>query len=196
MTSLKNLGIAARLGLGFGSVLVLAALMLSLSILTLTGLSATLDRIVRQDWVKAQAAAVIDSSTRANARRTMELFFATDAAERADLTDRISANKRAIDEALQALDRRVHLPEGRALLDKVRAGRAVYVASFARVDPQLQAGQRDAAILTLNQSTLPAIDRLQTQVKALADFQGRVATASGDTALADIDTARWVLVLA
>ena len=196
MKSIKNLGIAARLGLGFGSVLALAALMLGLSILTLTGLSATLDRIVRQDWVKAQAAAVIDSNTRANARRTMELFFATDAAKRAELTDRIAANKRAIDEALRTLDRLVQLPEGRALLDKLKADRAVYVASFTRVDQQLQAGQRDAATLTLTQATLPAIDQLQNRVKALSDFQSRVATASGDAAMAEIATARWEMVLA
>ena len=196
MTPFKDLRIAARLGLGFGSVLALAALTLGLAIVSLTGVSTALDQIVRQDWVKAQAAALIDSTTRADARRTMELFFVTDAAKRAEVTDRIGANKRAIDEALKTLDRLVHLPEGRALLDKVKVDRAAYVASFTRVDQQLQAGQREAATLTLIQSTLPAIDQLQTQVKALADFQSRVATASGDAALAEIDTARWWLVLA
>ena len=196
MTSIKDLSIGTRLRLGFGSLLVLAALTLGLSAVSLTRLSTSLDQIVRQDWVKAQAAAVIDSSTRANARRTMELFFTTDPAKRAEVTAHITGNKRAIDEALLTLDRWVQLPEGRSLLDKVKADRAVYVASFTRVDQLLQAGQRDVATVTLTQETLPAIDRLQNQVKALADFQSRLATASGDTALADTDTARHLLALA
>ncbi|WP_425258707.1 methyl-accepting chemotaxis protein [Rubrivivax sp. RP6-9] len=192
MNWIHRLNIASRVALGFGLLLLMAAVLATLALLALQRSGGAVDRIVHGEWVKASAAAAIDATTRANARRTMELFFA-DGAGATQVREHIAANRRTIDEALATLDRLVVLPEGQALLARVKQARAGYVASFSEVDRQLQAGQRETAQATLLRSTLPALDALQAQVQALSRFQARLATDTGAQVMADIDgTVAWL----
>jgi methyl-accepting chemotaxis protein len=195
MNLIKNLRIGTRLGLGFGTLLFLMALTSGLSSLRFSELGDAVDRIVHQDWVKAQAAATIDTTTRANARRTLELFLVSDAARLADVRARIQANKKTIDEALAQLDELVHLAEGKALLATLKTDRAAFVASFTQVDRLLQAGQRDEASRLMLQETLPAVDKLQGQVRGLAALQMKQANAAGAAVQRDVDQTRWGLLL-
>jgi methyl-accepting chemotaxis protein len=193
---IKHLSIGTRLGLGFGLLLVLMAAALGLSGLRFQDTSHTLHRIVDEDWAKARAVATVDALTRANARRTMELLLVTDATQAQAARGHIRQNKARIDEALSILDRLVRLPEGKAALAGLKTDRAVYVASFTKVDQLLQAGSRDAAVTTLLSETLPAIDRLQANVDALSGLQLKLAEGASHEAQAEIARTQWVLGVA
>mgnify|MGYP003614596146 FL=1 len=65
--------IGTRLGMTFGLLIVM---MLAIVVVGLVRFGSVADlntRIVEEDWVKAEAANTINVTTRANARRTMEL---------------------------------------------------------------------------------------------------------------------------
>ncbi|OGB07670.1 MAG: chemotaxis protein [Burkholderiales bacterium RIFCSPHIGHO2_12_FULL_69_20] len=196
MKLIKDLRIGARLGLGFGILLFLMALTLALSSLRLSSLGDAVHRIVHQDWIKAQAAATIDSTTRANARRTLELLLISDPAQQATVRAHIQTNKTTIDEALAQLEQLVYLAEGKALLATLKTDRAAFVASFTQVDRLLQAGQRDAASQLMLRETLPAVDKLQVQARGLSALQMKQANAAGAAVQQDVEQARWVLMLA
>ena len=195
MNAIANLSIARRLSLGFGLLLVLVLALTVLGVQRLGHLGQDADRLVHEDWVKAEATAAINATTRANARRTMELFFVADAAQRATVLQHIERNKQRINEALATLERLVHRPDARALLDELKTARARYVESFGRVQQLIDAGDREAATRQLLDDTLPAIDRLQGHVEALAALQTRVAE-TGGTQMADaVSSGRLILLV-
>ena len=193
MNFIKNLKIGARLGLGFGLVLLLLAAMIALAVTRLAAIGDETHKILEKDWVKADAAATLNATTRANAQRTMELFFATDRDRLAQLRQRIAANKQTVSAAIATLDRLVYTGDGRDMLASIKQERAAYVASFSKVDKLLQDGERDAAVQLLTSETLPAIDSLQARVKALANYQSKLVDQRGATIEREIASARTML---
>ncbi len=191
---IANLKIGVRLGAGFGLVLLLMATLIATGITLLNSAGASTRRMVDHEWVKADAANEVNVGTRANARRTLELFIVTDPAQLANIRARIEANKKLIADALARLDKLIDTREGRDLLNRITTARVGYVASYSRVDKLIAADQREEAATLMRAETLPALDALQAQVSALAEFQkGLVGAASADVG-ASIASARILML--
>ena len=73
-----DLKIGTRLNAGFGLLIVMMLGMALLGVTRFAQVGAINTRIIERDWVKAEAANTINTTTRANGRRTMELVLATD----------------------------------------------------------------------------------------------------------------------
>ncbi|QYY34265.1 MCP four helix bundle domain-containing protein (plasmid) [Cupriavidus pinatubonensis] len=190
MTSLlKNIKIGPRLTLGFVSVVLLMLVIVGLATNNFNRVSEALNNLLQNEWVKADAAATINARVAANARRTMELFFATDDKEVTHIRNEIEDNKRAISGALKSLDELVVLPEGKASLAKVKDARIAYVKSFSQVDRLLAENQRDEALRVLKSETLPMLDSLQSHVETLAELQTKLARERGAEVEGGIQTA-------
>jgi methyl-accepting chemotaxis protein len=114
--SLTNMKIGARLGVGFGLVMLLMVTLIVVGIIRLAGIGEINDRIIDTDWVETDAAQTINAMTRANAQRTMELFITSDKDKVSGIYQSIDANKKTIDEALDTLDKLADEPEEKALL--------------------------------------------------------------------------------
>ena len=194
MISLQDLSLRARLGLGFGTMIALTAIVAGLALHDMGYVETALDEIVSNDYVKAEAAAKIDTITRANARSTMELFFADDKAQFAALRQRIASSKAEVDKALKTLDERVTRPDAKALLARIHDARKVYVESFSKVGDLLADGQRDEATKLLKQSTLPAVDALQAPVIELAALQSRMVNERGQATSVLMDHLRLTVL--
>ena len=137
---------------------------------------------------------MIDATTRANARRTMELVLATDAQHLQAIKAAIATNKKTIDEAIATLDKLVHLPEGKALLAQLKEKRGQYVQSFTRVIGLVDGGARDDAIALIKSETLPALDALQEPINGLTALQKRIVANSSTEVLGDIRNSSWVML--
>ena len=192
--NLSSMKIGARLGVGFGLVLILIVTLTVVGLIRFADIDDINDKIIRQDWVKAEAAQTINARTRANAQRTMELFLTSNEDQANRIHERIDANKKAISEALETLDKLVFLPEGKALLAKIKESRAAYVASFSKVAQLLREDKRDEATRTVNGETLPALDVLQQHIEALEELQKKRVEASGAQAKQDIESARNLMI--
>lgn len=194
MNSLKNWKIGTRLSLGFGVVLVLIGTMVVLALSQLANIGMLSGQIVKEDWVKADAAADLDAYTRANGLRTMELFFATDKVHADKVHEYIEINKQKVSASLDVLDHLVTIPDGKALLAKIKEARASYAGSFVRVDKMLGEGRRDEAMQVLVNETLPQLEVLKGHVVALRDFQRKLVESRGAVIGSDIDSARSAML--
>lgn len=187
--NLTNMKIGVRLGAGFGLVLMLMAILIVVVQMRFDSIGEINTKILEKDWVKADAANVINATTRANARSTMELLITTDPAHMARITARIEANKKIISEALDTLDKLIYLPEGKALMVKIREQRVQYVASFSKVSKLIAEDKREEASKMMLSSTLPALDLLQESIKTLSDLQKKIVVESSTEARQNIDSA-------
>ncbi len=164
----NDLKIGVRMGAGFGLLISMMLVMALVSVMRFGDVAEINDRIIEKDWVKAEAANVINATTRANARRTMELVIATSPEQTATIKQSIEANKKTIAQALETLEKLIYLPEGKALVAKLKEARGKYVASFTKVAKLVDEGKREEAIALLNAETLPALDALQDEFNKLA----------------------------
>jgi methyl-accepting chemotaxis protein len=192
--SLTDMKIGARLGVGFGSVMVLMMALIVVGLIRLSGISDLNDRIIGKDWAMSDAAQTINATTRANAGLTMELFITGDKDKLSNIYQSIDVNKKTIDEALQTLDNLAYSPEEKALLAEIRKSRVAYVTSFSRVARLLAEGQRDEAASMMSGETLPALDVLQERITAIVDLQKKLVDAGGTQARQYIESARNLMI--
>lgn len=120
MRNLRDLKIGIRLAMAFGIILLMMVASIVVSINRFVSVGDINTRIIDVDWVKAEAANTINATTRANARRTMELIIATDGDQLGRVKADIEANKKTISEAIATLDKLIYLPEGKALMAQLK----------------------------------------------------------------------------
>ncbi len=168
---LSFLTIGTRLGLAFGLLVLMMLGASAVGVLRLGEVGVINERIIDDSWVKSEAASLIDATTRANARLTMELVITTDLQRLQAIKGNIAVNKKSIDDAFAVLQQKVQLPEGKATLARLSELRGKYVQSFGRVAALVDAGDRDTATALLQSETLPALDALQEPINALTALQ-------------------------
>ncbi|UOD28830.1 MCP four helix bundle domain-containing protein [Massilia violaceinigra] len=193
--NIANLRIGMRLGGAFGIILLIMAALIATALTLLANISAVSTTMIERDLVQADAANVINVTTRANARATLELFIAPDAAYSARVRAKIEANKKDISGAIALLDKLAGGAEGRDLLAQIKVERAAYVASFGAVGQRLAAQQREAAVATMLGQTLPALDTLQVSVTRMASLQKRLLGEAGQRIEASAVLARKAMLV-
>jgi methyl-accepting chemotaxis protein len=191
--NISNLKIGARLGVAFGAVLVLMAILIGIGLQRLSSIGTINDTIIDNDWVKAEAAATVSTTTRANSALTLELFTTDDATRVAAIKSEMDANKKTITVALETLNRLVARDDGKALLARIGDERKAYVASFTQVGKLLADGQRDAALNLLRSDMQPKLGRLQDSIRKLNDLQKSVVEENGAAVKHDIAMARQIM---
>jgi len=176
---IANLKIGTRLGLCFAIVFALMAMLIAVGSQRLSSIGELSSTIIDKDWVKADAAATVAATTRANAALVLQLLLVTDAAQSAELRKQVDKNKSIITEALATLDKLVYRAEGRELLAQVGKERSAYVQSFSGVLKLLAEGQREQATQRALSETMPRLATLQATVEKLAGLQDSIVTANG-----------------
>ena len=195
MNFLHNLRLGYRLGIGFAAVLALLVLSIATAVLGFSRVNQAAEKNVTVDLAKSDAVAALNVSTRDNARRTMELFFAADPAHVGKVQAAIEDNKKKVTEALETLERLAYTDKGKQLIQDIKAARMAYVASFTQVNKLMAEGQREEASRLLMSQTLPAMDALQSQVVVLADLQRQLAQATAQGVQDDVGNARLAMVV-
>ncbi len=181
--------------LAFGSLLLMLVAIVVTAYQGFESVGRATHQFLEEDWVKADAVATLESLTRANARRTMELLITDDATRLAQVRQHIASNRQAVDETLQTLDRLVRRPDGKSMLAEIHAARIRYVESFRQVDAEVAAGQRAAAVARVQNETLPRLDELHVHTNALARLQKKIADESGQSMLEDGHLAEATMVV-
>lgn len=194
MSQFSDLKISLRLAVGFGILIVMMLGMGSIAWLRFAEVDAVNTRIIEKDWVKAESANIINATTRANARNTMELLITEDPKQVQAIKQSIEINKKIISDALDTLKQLIYLPEGKAHLASLTERRIAYVASFSKVTRQIDAGDRAGATLTMNRETLPALDVLQEPIVALTKLQKQIVIDSSQEVRHRIQAASFLLI--
>ncbi|KQV46427.1 MULTISPECIES: methyl-accepting chemotaxis protein [unclassified Duganella] len=191
---IANLKIGTRLGLCFAIVFALMAMLIAVGSQRLSSIGELSSTIIDKDWVKADAAATVSATTRANAALVLQLLLVTDTAQGAQLRAQVDRNKAIITDALAKLDKLVYRPAGRELLAQVSSDRSAYVQSFTGVLKLLADGQREQATQRALSETMPRLAKLQASVEKLADLQDGIVTANGAEIKQHISSARAMMI--
>ncbi|WP_256077493.1 methyl-accepting chemotaxis protein [Massilia sp. YIM B04103] len=190
--AMANLKIGTRLGIGFGAVFLLMIALILVGLQRLSSIGDMSSTIIDKDWIKADAAATIATTTRSNSALVLELFIAG-SGEVAPIKAQIAANKTTISNAMDTLDKLVYLPQGRELMQTIKRERAAYVQSFGKVIKLLDEGQREAAGQQMQGETLPQLRQLQNSIKSLNDLQRSLVGDHGALIKSDIATASQLM---
>jgi methyl-accepting chemotaxis protein len=149
--------------------------------------------IIKEDWVKVDAAQSINAVTRDNARLVMQTFFAFGDA-RKPLQEAVEVNKKIIDQHVATLDSLIHSDKGKELIAAFKKERATFVGSFDTIQQYTQSNRAVQARQTLNEVTLPTLERLQGIITQLVSYQTELTLASGAQMEETIATAKYITV--
>ena len=181
--NIANMKIGTRKGAGFALVLVMMAALVMVVLSSPSGIGSSTTQMVEKDWAKAEAASNMNGAMRANARRTMELFFAQDAAQTSAINKHIETNNQSINDAVRVLEALMYTDEGKSLLADFKEKHGRYVQSFGNVSKLLAEENKTEANRVLIEETLPALDSVQATIDGIVELQRRMVQASG----ADVD---------
>lgn len=168
------LSIRVRLILSFSLVLGLISVSIFTAISNHHSIQIELDQLTHKRWRNYQLITDIDRATKGNARNTLELFVVA-ADKRPAIRDRMVQTRQSIDGYFEELDKALQLPKSRALFDKVRAQRQIYVQAFSKAADTLDKESPQAALPMLENEVLPALDGLAALIADLLQYQKDLA---------------------
>ncbi len=189
-----SLLIGTRLALGFGLLIAMMLCMVVVGLLRLTDVAQANSHLIEVEWVKADAANTLSTIVLANTRRTIEIVTAPNAAHRDKMRAEILAGRETFVQSFKKLQELVELPEAKALLAEAEQARARYVASQARLNQLVDAGQIEEAALEMNTHTLPELNTVQQRVDTLARMERRLVVETGALAREQAHSGRLVLL--
>ncbi|MBA5639868.1 MCP four helix bundle domain-containing protein [Duganella sp. LX20W] len=193
--NISNLKIGNRLAIGFGLILVLLMSLSAVGISRFASIGRDTGTMIDQDWVKADAVVTINSTMRANARRTMELVLLTDQAKIDFTFAKIESNKKIIVEAIETLEKLIRRDDARQALRDFKEKRAAYVASFTKVGNLVKEGQHEEARQIALDETLPALDDTQAPLDKLLSIQKELVNQAGAATKASIRSGQTMMVV-
>lgn len=176
---IKNLTVANRMALGFGFAFLI---LLTISLVTINKLSFLRDttvKIVKKDWPKVVLIAEINNLVKENGMHSFELIHNNNSEE---TRKQIAANKAKITADIEQLEEKLYLPEGKALLQKIKESRAAYVAAFEKVPALLRNNDVEAARQVMLIEVVPKQTTLNQSITDLMSFQGNIIEKDGNAA--------------
>ncbi|MDB5842883.1 MAG: tar11, partial [Polaromonas sp.] len=192
--NIANMKIGTRLGAGFALVLAMVVALVLVVLASLSSLGESSRVTVNVDLVKANAAHNINAMVRANARRTMELFLARDAAHTGTILQHIENNKKSIGDDVQVLERLMQTDKGKSLLAEFKIKRASYVQSFGKVGKSVAENDRPGAQKLLIDETLPTLDSMQDTIRNIVELQKKMVEDSGADVEQRIASTRLLMI--
>ncbi|AMK77143.1 MULTISPECIES: methyl-accepting chemotaxis protein [Methylomonas] len=171
--------VRTRLGLGFGGVLLLLAMIAGTSINGLNRLLFSIDDMINDKFPKTVWADNVIGNINIIARSMRNTLLVKDQATIDKELSRIQDSRRAIKENLDKLDENIKSTEGKALLQKIMDARTPYIAAQDQFIKLAGEGkQAEAAEFLLSQ-----VRKLQTNyidtVNALIEYQSKLMEQSG-----------------
>ena len=190
-----NMRIAARLGLGFGTIVVLMFCISAVGVLRLGTMNRAVADMVNDKWPKAQNAYAITAATNEIAIVMRDMLLDDDGSDRQQNVERVLQARKQIGAILEELKQAVVLPRGKELLNRIVAERSRFIAGQDKLIRLLDDKQRDEAERFLGAELRPVLRAYQGAVKDLVEFQGELMTQAGKTASATYDNGRHFMML-
>jgi methyl-accepting chemotaxis protein len=169
---IRNLKIAARLGLAFSIVLALTVVLTAIGALRLqqvVGASVDMDAAIR----KTRLADLWLADSRVNRTLIEVRMRASDADDRAAISARMKANSAAIGRIQQEIETLVVLPAGKALLAEIAGRRKAYVGARDEVFALKDGGKAEQSAVDrlANEKMNPALAAYEDAVTRLSEHQ-------------------------
>jgi methyl-accepting chemotaxis protein len=189
----KNMRVATKLGLGFGSVVALLVLATVLGIMRMSAINAANDFIVSDRYPKIVQSNTIKEETLNQARLIRDLIIRDDPTADARNMEGITVSRERRASAFEELQKTVNTPQGRDLLARINAARTQvgqrYEELFTFIDDS------DRALAYLYDQVVPANNELLAAAQAMVDFQSQLMDKSADEATVLYEESRMQLMI-
>jgi len=192
---LGNLKIGARLGAGFGIVLLLLAMTTAVGIVKMGDLNAGTEQLVKQNWVKAKLSNYALDNARGSIARIFEAVASTDEKETANAMQRLQANTAALDDAIAKIEPMLVTTEGKARITNAKEIRNRYVAAYGKVFTLLKDGNRDEATKQAYGETYKEMHDLADILREEITDQEKQFEGAGIKSIQTFETARMEMLI-
>ena len=189
---MKNLKIGMRLGLGFGLVVFLLAVIAILCIARLKAGAAMTDEIVNDRHVKVELSLQIKSDVNTTARNLRNAMLATTPEDTKKFLNKMEEASKQSSERIDKLDKIINTPKGEEIFKELTDARAAYRVVRDRIVKLIEEGSKDKAVDLLFNEGIPKQDAFFAALDKMADFQRGLMARIGKEA---IEQARSATVL-
>ena len=189
----KNMRVATKLGLGFGSVVALLVLATLLGIMRMSAINSSNDVIVDDRYPKIVDANVIKEETLNQARLIRDLIILDDQASDQKNLALISESRERRAKAVENLQNTVTAPKALELLARINSARELVGQRYDEIYKLMDDQER--ALAYLYSEIIPANNELLKASTALADFQAELMEQSQNESTALFEESRMQLMI-
>jgi len=190
---LKNFKIAARLGLGFGCVVLLLLVVSTISIQRLAASNELTRQILEDRYAKYVILQETEKDAMDNARQLRNILLASNDTESERARRAAEVNRAEMIERLGKLQKTINLDRGKALLKDVMDKRNALDPKYENFF-SLAKSDRKAATDYLKADFVPSNEAFWQSLDALASFQGELMDKSGDEVAASYEATRTLVI--
>ena len=142
---LKSMKIGKRLGFGFGVILLLLAVMASVSYINVKKLDHELSDLIKDKYAKVSMLNDLQDAINQTARSLRNMVISDDKGLHRTEAEKVTAAAATVNTTLAKLDKMISTAEGKKLLQKVNEVRAPYRETQKSLLAMIEAGQKQAA---------------------------------------------------
>jgi methyl-accepting chemotaxis protein len=191
---MKNMTVAARLGLAFGAVILLLVIVAAVGVSRLAQLDQGTQLIVSDRWVKAGQSNDITRHTSQIAIALRNMMLTSSRDDMAKQKERILESRKAIAAHVDKLKQSVTLPRGREIFGQVLDQREKYIAGQEKLIKLIETGSAEESKQYLNNELRPVLAAYQGALDAFGKFQAELVDSAGKSASESYEQARNLMV--
>ena len=191
-TSIRGMGIGAKLSLGFGVVLALMLVILVVALMRLQSMIDTNQQMVDVHWRKSEAANIFVNTAAANARWASQQVMVT-AVERKVLREDIMRARERLTQALEFLKSTPLTEAEQEKLQDFEQLRKEYAESLERYHQMLDDEWTAEAEMELKTQVLPILDELYSVAETIGAAVGSNVTEQAQAARSQAMQALWLV---
>ncbi len=194
MFNLSSWRVRTRLTAGFGAVCVLLVASVLLGLVSMGRIGADLNAVVSHHFPRIVMSANIATQTDVIAVALRNMMLTYDPADRERQLQVIEQARQESVKLLDTLDTALSEPASRALLDKVKAQRALYLAGQQELIDLIKSDQADLSREYLTNKLRPVLANYKTAIGALVESEKDAIVGAGTDAQATAVSARTALI--
>jgi methyl-accepting chemotaxis protein len=194
---LRNLRVGPRLGITFGTILLLLVVMAAFGVRGLGKLRNITHDVAVSGWGRSQAAHDLRDAVNAGARAKLTMFSLTDAERIKSSADAVADARRQINAAYAVLDSVITDSVSKEILTRVKAARKVHAEAFDRAADVRKNGQTAESEQLLRSDVLPSLDAYLAAIAELLEYQdARVEVGRAAAVATAASGRRFIIILA
>lgn len=190
----KNMKIGARLGLGFGLVVVLMVIIAVIGTTRMAVLNESLDNVNNDKWPKILLLQDGLAGVNTIGMGARDILMATDEQGKQSAKENIIAGRASIAKAWEQLKPTLKEPKGMEMFQLILDSRARYIAVQDQIIKMVEESKVEEGQLFLESEFRPAADEYRKRVNDLIQFQGGLMNELGKVASEQYNQARMVML--
>ena len=181
----RNLKIGPRLAIGYGLIIALLMIVITLALSSLTQIARLTDDITGRAWDSKAGVERIIGLSSDNIRTTLAMILVNDPEVQASMVEQIKKTRGEISASYEKLEPLIVSDKGKALLAEAKLLRKAYVDTFNKANDSLSRGNLKEATAVMQRETLLAYPPYIAKLRELAELAKQEVETNG-TALTEI----------